>query len=69
MKAQWWFVVSAVAVIAAFVARYVVSPTIGLSFRSGGGIRGIPLNVIAFWVILAFAVLVLVAHMVTLARR
>ena len=64
-------ILSAIAIVAAFLLRYLAPGRVGLAFGSGGVIRGVPLNVAAFWALLALAVFVLLARLAVsiLARR
>lgn len=50
--------------------RHLLPARYGLAFRSAGVTRGVPLNVVAFWVVLAAAgVTILTKVIVALARK
>ena len=62
------FVVIALAL--ACLLRYLVPVRYGLTVRSGAVIRGIPLNVLAFWTVLVAAgITILVKVLAALARK
>jgi hypothetical protein len=69
VKTHDWFLI-AVALVIAGLLRYLVPSQYGLSFRSGGAVRGVPINSLMFWLILAAAgIVILVKVVAALARR
>jgi hypothetical protein len=59
-----------VVLVIAFTLRYLVPVRFGrfgrfgLSFRSGGVIRGVPINLLAFWLVLAIGGIVILIKLI-----
>lgn len=59
-----------IVLVVAGLLRHFLPTRYGLVFRSGGAMRGVPLNVVVFWVVLAAAgVTILTKLIVAFARK
>ena len=65
MRIRNWLLFGFGAVVIATTLRYLLPGRYGLSFRSDGVVRGIPINIIAFWLALAVAAIITLAKLIT----
>ncbi len=68
MQDRRWIVFISVVFLAAVVLRYLLPTQYGVSFRSAGVIRGLPLNHLLFWLILVGLAITVVVKTVTVFR-
>ncbi len=62
-----WILFSFVVVVIAAALRYLLPGRFGhfgLAFRSGGVVRGVPINLVAFWLVLAVGGVVMLIKLV-----
>jgi hypothetical protein len=59
-----WILFLIVAFLGAVTLRYLVPGRYSLAIRSGGALRGMHLNQVAFWMVLAFAAIVIVVRVI-----
>jgi uncharacterized membrane protein len=60
---RFWILFGFVVLITAVVLRHLLPGRLGLGFYSGGIVRGMPMNVFAFWLVLTIGSIVILAKL------